>query len=90
VKRDRQKPQAPHPWRRQVEANIFYKRRGWWRAAHEAARDEASRARLRQFFGWPPPPDTVRLNEIFQAVFSERSAAIADLVDGNALLRRVR
>jgi hypothetical protein len=50
-KRDMQRPQAPHPWRWQVEANIFYKLRGWWHAAHDSARSEYERAQWRQFFG---------------------------------------
>lgn len=87
-RRNMEMPQAPHPWRRQVEGAIFYKRRGRWHRAHEAQRDEYSLAHWRQFFGWPPPLDTARLTEIFTATYCER---IVDIVDSsNALLRFLR
>lgn len=90
-KRDMQRPQAPHPWCRQVADNIFYKRRGWWHEAHANARSEYDRAHWRQFFGWPPPLDTARLTEIFTATYREHPASIADVVSGsNALLRMLR
>lgn len=90
-KRNTTCPQAPHPWRRQVEGNIFYKHRGWWHEAHEETRDDASKAHWRQFFGWPPPLDTARLGEIFTTTFRERLATVADAVEGsNALLRFLR
>lgn len=90
-KRDTERPQAPHPWRKQVESNSFYRRRGWWHAAHRAALSPYEKAHWRQFFGWPPPLDTARLTELFTATFSERSASIAETVaNGNALLRLLR
>lgn len=84
-------PQAPHPWRKQVEDNIFCRRRGWWYVAYSSASDDASRARWRQFFGWGPPLDTARFAEIFTATFRERSASIAKTVErSNVLLQRLR
>jgi hypothetical protein len=87
-KRDTARPQAPLPsWKAQVERNAFRRRCGWWHKAYEAQRDDPSRARWRQFFGWPPPLDTARLSEIFAGVYR---GEIADVVDSNALLRFLR
>lgn len=82
--------QAPRPWRRQVERNIFYRRCGRWCAAHDDAQSEYERAQWRAFFGWPPPMDTARLSAIFAATYAGRISDISGGTANNPLLRLLR